>query len=415
MTNSRLYMLVVAPAFPYPIVDGHTLRNYNLLRNLSDRITFDLLTLGESTGFLHDRRLIGQLGEQCHRVHLVDRASLRSLELSFFQRVKNVFSPHPFSCGEGVSDELMKALETCIISKRYDLLYCCGVSMGAYAQPFVGKIPLVVDAVDSFSLLQSSFLSNAMGVKRRVKGTIDLIWGKRYERRHLGRIADLIFVSPIDRDSAMRNCPYSDTWVVPNGVDTDYFKSEAMSERVSTQLLFTGVMDYPPNHDAMMYFMEQILPRIRQEIPETSLVIAGRNPLPVLQSCAQQCGRVQITGFVEDMRPYFETSAVYIAPLRSGAGMKNKVLEAWAMGIPVVATSVSCNGIAVDPGKNILMADSPEDFSKQVIQLLRNPGLRSLLANGGRQTAEMRYSWKEQSIHLEEILHRARLREKPAA
>lgn len=287
--------------------------------------------------------------------------------------------------------------------------------MGAYAQPFVGKIPLVVDAVDSFSLLQSSFLSNAKGVGRKVKGTINVIWGQRYERRYLGRVADLIFVSPVDRDSAVRNCPYSHTWVVPNGVDTDYFKSEGRSERVSNQLLFTGVMDYPPNHDAMMYFVEQILPRIRQEIPETSLVIAGRNPLSALQSHVQQCGCVQITGYVDDMRPYFETSSVYIAPLRSGAGMKNKVLEAWAMGLPVVATSVSCSGIAVDPGRNILMADSPEEFSKQVIGLLRNPCLRSLLAQGGRHTAEMRYSWKEQSIHLEEILHRARSRAKSAA
>lgn len=408
-------MLVMTPAFPYPPIDGHTLRNYNLLRNLSDKTTFDLLTLGESTGLSNDRRLVHQLGAQCRQVHFIDRASLRSLQLNFFQKVKNVFSPHPFSCGEGVSDELMKALKTRVMSNEYDLLHCCGVSMGAYAQPFVGKIPLVVDAVDSFSLLQSSFLLNAKGIGRKVKGTIDVIWGQRYERRHLGRVADLIFVSSVDRDSATRNCPSSDTWVVPNGVDTDYFKSAGRSASVPNQLLFTGVMDYEPNHDAMMYFIEQILPRIRQEIPETSLVIAGRNPRSALQSRVQQCDRVLLTGYVDDMRPYFETSSVYIAPLRSGAGMKNKVLEAWAMGIPVVATSVSCSGIAVDRGRNILIADSPEIFSEHVISLLRDPGLRGVLAQEGRHTAETRYSWKDKSIHLEEILHRAHSRTKSAA
>lgn len=406
MGDSPIHILIVTPEYPYPPVGGHTLRTYNLFRNFGRSITFDLLALWDPAKDLPETQLAQQLGPQCRRIYFVDRRSLRALALNPIQKMANLLFPHVFSCGEGVSDELTRVIGERIDSGEYALLYCCGLSMGAHAQAFLGKIPSVLDAVDSPSLLQGSYLSNVKGVGRRMKETINLVWARRYERRHLGKVADLIFISPVDRDSAQRNCPKSTIWIVPNGVDTEYFNTRTCTQKVSHQILFTGVMEYAPNHDAMMYFLDQILPRIRQEVPDVSLVIAGRNPLPALQNRVQGDPHIQLTGYVEDIRPYFEASFVYIAPLRLGAGMKNKVLEAWAMGIPVVATPVGCSGIAIKPGKNILVADAPGIIAERVIELLGNPALRTSLAQEGRQTAETHYSWKAQTRRLEEILHR---------
>jgi len=407
MSESPMHVLIVTPEYPYPPVDGHTLRTYNLFRNFGRSITFDLLALKDSENNLPEVQLVRQLGPQCRRIYFVDRRTLRSLVLNPIQKMTNLLFPNVFSCGGGVSGELTRVIGERIDSGEYALLYCCGFSMAAHAQSLLGRIPSVVDAVDSLSLFQESYLSNVKGVGRRMKETINLVWAKRYERRHFGNVADLIFISPVDRDSARRNCPKSTIWVVPNGVDTEYFNTRTYTQKVSHQLLFTGVMEYAPNHDAIMYFLDQILPHIRQEVPDVSLVVAGRNPLPALQNRVQGDPHIQLTGYVEDIRPYFEASSVYIAPLRSGAGMKNKVLEAWAMGIPVVATPVSCSGIAIKPGKNILLADAPETIAERVLELLRDPALRTSLAQEGRQTAEAHYSWKVQTGRLEEILYQA--------
>lgn len=405
MSKPVAHMLVVSPAYPYPPIDGHTLRNYNFLRNMSAGYSFDLLTFSSEGEQKSAAQLVQQLGPRCRQVILVDRNSLLPLRLNPIQKVKNLLFPHVFSCGEGVSIEMSKAISDRIASHMYDLLYCCGVSMGAHAQPYLNMIPSVVDAVDSFSLLQGSVVSRDRGLRRKAVEYINLVWAKRYERLHLGKVQDLIFVSPVDRGAAFQNCPRSTIWVVPNGVDTEYFKAQGQNRRSANKLLFTGVMDYPPNHQAMVYFIEEIFPLIQKHVPDTALVIAGRNPLPSLQRLICRCNGITLTGFVEDMRPYFESSSVYVAPLRSGAGMKNKILEAWAMSMPVVATSVSCSGIEIREGQNILVADSPSAFADGVVRLLRDSASSQKMAQCGRDTAESIYSWQVKTAYLESVLH----------
>jgi polysaccharide biosynthesis protein PslH len=404
MNKPAAHILVVTPAYPYPPIDGHTLRNYNFLRNLSSRFSFDLLTFSHRGEKEQDAQLIQQLGSRCRHVTLVDGNSLQSLRLSPIEKVHNIFFPHLFSCGEGVSAEMSSAIAERIASEEYDLLYCCGLSMSAHAHPYLGEIPSIVDAVDSLSLLQRSFMIRAKGFWKKAVESVNLFWANRYENVHLGKVRDLVFISSVDRASALQNCPHSTVWVAPNGVDTEYFKPQGQRERLAHQLLFTGVMDYSPNHEAMMYFIEQILPLVQRQVPDVSLVIAGRNPLQSLQDLVRQHEHISLTGCVDDMRPYFDTSSVYVAPLRSGAGMKNKVLEAWAMKLPVVAASVSCSGIEADHGENILIADTPSGFANEVIRLLKDVDLRKGIAHGGRYTAESVYSWKIQTSRLEDVL-----------
>ncbi|MBK8335768.1 MAG: glycosyltransferase [Sterolibacteriaceae bacterium] len=153
-------------------------------------------------------------------------------------------------------------------------------------------------------------------------------------------------------------------------------------------------MDYPPNNTAMLHFIEETFPIIRKENPNVTLTIAGRNPTDELVSLAARSAGVKVTGFVEDLRTYFQAATVYVSPLLSGAGLKNKVLEAWSMMLPVVASSVSCSGMAAADNRNLLIADSPSEFASKVLALLSDSDLRERLSKEGRATVEREYSWQ---------------------
>ena len=162
-------------------------------------------------------------------------------------------------------------------------------------------------------------------------------------------------------------------------------------------------MNYPPNDEAMLHFIRNIYPLIRSRVPDVTLTIAGRNPTQELTALAAQTTGVTVTGHVEDLRPYCDGATVYVSPLLSGAGIRNKVLEAWSMGLPVVATSDSCSGIEECDNDNILIANSPDQFSRAVIALLSDRQHCKSLSISGRLTVEKSYMWYNRSAYLTSI------------
>ena len=149
-----------------------------------------------------------------------------------------------------------------------------------------------------------------------------------------------------------------------------------------------------------MFFCRAVLPLVREAVPEAELFIVGSHPPPAVISLADSPG-VHVTGFVEDIRPFMAAASVYVVPLRLGVGIRGKILEAWGMAMPVVATSVACAGLSCRDGENILVADAPEEFAGHVVRLLRDPALRECLGRGGRSTAEERYSWEAAASQLD--------------
>jgi len=162
-------------------------------------------------------------------------------------------------------------------------------------------------------------------------------------------------------------------------------------------------MDYRPNHESMIYFMKEILPLLKKATPNITLTIAGKNPTHDLIELAQKNPEIKLTGFVKDLRPYFNECMIYVAPIISGAGMKNKILEAWAMSKPVVASSMSCIGLKAVDGQNCLIADSPHAFAEKIILLFSDLNLRNKLAQNARSTAKELYSWQSRARMLEDI------------
>jgi glycosyltransferase involved in cell wall biosynthesis len=182
---------------------------------------------------------------------------------------------------------------------------------------------------------------------------------------------------------------------VPTGVDIDYFRRPANPEPKS-DLVFVGAMDWLPNIDGALWFMQEVFPLILSARPRTTITFAGRNPSPEIRGLSG----AHVTGTVPDVRPYLWGASVSVVPLRIGGGTRLKIYEAMAAGLPVVSTRVGAEGLAVADGRDICLADDAENFAHHVLQLLNNPGERKVLA-------PERFSWESVADRFEQILHGA--------
>jgi sugar transferase (PEP-CTERM/EpsH1 system associated) len=192
--------------------------------------------------------------------------------------------------------------------------------------------------------------------------------------------------------------------VLPNGVDHQYFSPQ--NTPTEGMILFTGVMNYLPNTDAVRHFHRHTFPLIKQAVPSTQFVIAGMHP--TAQVCKLADRDTVVTGFVPDIRDYLSRASVCVVPLRLAMGVQNKVLEAMAMGVPVVATSVANRGINATHGKDIFIADDPESFATATTRLLNDPVLREMIARNARRFIEEHFSWEGNLNKLERLMSEIR-------
>jgi len=198
--------------------------------------------------------------------------------------------------------------------------------------------------------------------------------------------------------------PGLDVSVVHNGVDYEHFTPQRGREEPA-MLVFEGAMSYGPNRDAVLWFTSHVFPRIRAAEPRARLVVVGRDPAPDVRALAGPA--IEVTGFVDDVRPHLARGAVFVAPLVSGAGIKNKILQAWAMERAVVGTTLASSGLSVVPNENFVVADEPEGFSEACVRLLGDAAERARLGAAGRATVVQHYSWEAKSRELESALERA--------
>jgi polysaccharide biosynthesis protein PslH len=234
-----------------------------------------------------------------------------------------------------------------------------------------------------------------METRLPVKALLEIEWRKmrRYEMAACRRADLTLAVSETDRTHLAALAPGACVESINTGVDTEYFSPNGIPED-PYELVFTGSMDWYPNEDAMLHFVERILPLVRREIPQVRTTVVGRNPSERLRSVAAAAG-IQVTGTVDDVRPYVARAAIYIVPLRVGGGTRLKIFEALAMGKAVVATSVGAEGLPLRPDHEFVQADDPPEFATAVVSLLRNPERRRAIATQGRRLVEERYSWRQ--------------------
>jgi glycosyltransferase involved in cell wall biosynthesis len=220
-----------------------------------------------------------------------------------------------------------------------------------------------------------------------------------------------VVVSVPDRALLAELAPSARLRAIPTGVDTGYFSPNGKPEAFG-RLVFTGSMDWYPNEDAILYFIETVLPAIRREVPGVSLTVVGHHPTARLRAAASR-REVLLTGTVDDVRPFVAEAAVYVVPLRIGGGTRLKIFEALAMAKAVVSTSVGAEGLPLIDGEHFLRADEPADFARAVVKLLKQPDSRRRLGLAGRRLVQARYSWAEVARRFESHLAEAGL--KPGA
>jgi glycosyltransferase involved in cell wall biosynthesis len=233
----------------------------------------------------------------------------------------------------------------------------------------------------------------------------------RFERDALSRFDLVLAVSDADRGTFGRLYPDAlkrPVHVVQTGVDTAFFAprpAEAVERRA--HLVFTGSMDWLPNEDGMLYFVRDILPRIRQLEPDATLSIVGRAPTPAVKRLADVHG-IEVTGRVDDVRPHIAAGAVYVVPLRIGGGTRLKIFEAMAMGKAVVSTTVGAEGLPVTHGHDVLIADEPARFAQAVVHMIRSVDARRRIESAARRLVVERYDWSASAADFEHALARVR-------
>ena len=392
---------------PYPPHRGDRIRSYNFIKQLAKQNSITLVYFAESETDIESAK---HLEPFCERVEWVRfHRSFAYLNTGF-----HCLSRHPLQLHYWYAPQMQRKINQLLAQERFDLIHAQLFRMGQYVTDVQGPAK-VLDLCDSLALnlsRRAELESNPWLAKIKLDCTPKRFLVKLEEKRVQRYEVNIMkafdcgtVVARFDRDYLLKQDDSLNLSIVPMGVDLGYFQPNPIAEPAPV-LLFTGTMNYFPNADAATYFCNEIFQRIRERHPKVCFYIVGNHPSEPVKRLEGQDG-VVVTGYVPDVRPYFEKASVFVAPLRAGSGIQTKNLEAMAMGVPVVTTSVGAMGLEADIGKELLVADTPADFAEHVIHLLDNESLRKTLAQTARTRVETNYSWEAIGDRLEHVYAQA--------
>ncbi len=399
-------ILFLTSQLPYPPHQGGAIRTYNLIVNLAPRHEIHLLSFVNSPGDLEKAAPLRQYCRTIEVVPVPQRSTLKRL-------LTTLFSPLPDMALRLPSAEFRRKLAARLKSERFDVVQVESIEMAPYAMGDAGwetdDRPLWVfdDYNAEYVLQQRAFETDVRHPRRWIGALYSFIqWQKlrRYEAAVCRRVDRVVAVSEADREILQKLGPGVKVTVIPNGVDTRAYDPEQTYPLVLEphSIVFTGKMDFRPNIDAVLWFCHQVLPLIKTRLPDVNFYIVGQKPPQRLRSLAEDAA-VTLTGYVDDVRPYIAGAGVYVVPLRIGGGTRLKIVEAMALGKAIVSTSLGCEGYPVTSGRELVIADTPQDFARCVVDLLDDAHRREELGRAGRRFVEERYDWRAIVPRLEEV------------
>lgn len=384
-------LLVVLSRVPYPLDKGDKLRAYHQLKLLSESHNISLFCLNE--GKIHPEAKT-ELKKLCRRVEVVQFPKFRLL-LNLIKSFKNKL---PFQVNYFLSNKAKSKFEQFCEDQIPDLIYCQLVRTAEYVKKYQ-TIPLVIDYMDSLSSAMNRRSKTANWFfKNVIKNEANRL--SKYE----DDLASVFHAQTIISKQDFELLPLhnkSNLQIIPNGVDLKNFKPIEIAK--DFDFVFVGNMAYPPNVDAVCYFAEEIFPLILEKKPESNFLISGTQPTSRVLGLASK--NIKITGFVKDITNSYARAKVFVAPLRQGAGLQNKLLEAMAMELPFVATPIAYNALGLAIDKN-LCADNEVDFANNCIKFIDDESLRNSTGKVLRQFTENHYSWQMQSKKLNDIFNK---------
>lgn len=385
-------ILLISRCPPYPLHLGDRLIVYHLAEELEARKhSIDLLAFAQRDEDWH---------EQDHYDMRFERVELfpepKRTQASYLKRALLPGTRFPHRAEESWSLAMWRAIERQIAAEKYDVVQLFG---GVQVYEFLhalGGLPAVITPYESYSLYLRRMIE---AQNQGITGQIQWQLARQFESWMFTPYPRTVVVSQRDKDELLAINPKLKIDVIPNGIDLYHFR-KARAGKKAPALLFVGNYEYPPNVDAALRLAHEILPQVQARVPDVpvKLWLVGNAPPPELQTLTSNT--IKVTGRVPDVRPYLARATAFVCPLRLGAGIKNKVLEALAIGCPVVATPLSLDGIDVRDGHDALIAD---DVVDGVVRLLNEPALQRQLADNGRRLIERQYSWDHVAEQYEQL------------
>ncbi|TES87092.1 MAG: glycosyltransferase, partial [Candidatus Aminicenantes bacterium] len=393
-------ILFTCKEFPHAKVIGGPIIIYNRLKYFSKNHLVSLAAFFRAGEEKH----IPSVKPFCHDLKLVPLPPKRSPLKATWDFFTSPI-PHYFLRTHG-SQKMADAIAEMVQKDRYDFVIGEYSVMGQFIHnnPLLPPVRRIISVHECYYLARlKAFRSSSLGLGK-LKEAINLKGLKKYEfdmYRHADKVLTLTHQ---DKKKLLEIFPELDIAVVPHGVDVEDF-SFSGPEGEERSVVFVGNYLHHPNVDATLYFYQEIWPRIKSQVPEIKFYVVGQGPPPEIQSLSQD-DAVIVTGRVDDVRPYLKKGRVFICPVRLGGGFRGKILEAMAVGTPVVSTSLGAEGVPTVQRENIIVADNPEEFTQGILDLMNDDKLFERIRNRARKLVEEKYAWEKGVEIMEGVLEK---------
>lgn len=384
-------IFILLPRIPYPLEKGDKLRAFNQIKQLAKHNEIVLCALNDSNK-VSEQDAFRALQPYCQSVNFIRMNKMQILLGLIRAFIKGL----PMQCGYFYNHKAARKIDSLIAKHKPDMLYCQLLRTAEYIRH--KDIPKAIDYQDIFSI----------GMKRRADIASPLtrpIYNMEYRRlkRHEAAVFEDFDVKTIISEPDRALFPHDkrdEILIIPNGVDHDYFKPQEREKKYD--LVFTGNMSYPPNVNAVDYLANEILPLVWKTLPDVKLYIAGATPDPKVKKAA--CNRIIISGWLDDIRDAYAQSRVFIAPMRIGTGLQNKLLEAMSMGLPAITSPLANASLGAKPGEEIFVGSNASELAQHIITLLTNKEKAECLAQAGFDFTNRVYDWGKATERLEEAM-----------
>ena len=384
-------ILYITYGLPYPPHSGARLRDFHLINQVAVQHSVSVLSLLESP---EERRYLSSLVHCCEQVDTV-LAAAKSWARHLSGIAHALASGRPLATHLFHYPEMVARVRAIATTWNPDIVQI----EHSFLAPYVRAIPddhpgkTILSMHNLGALQYRRMLRLRTGIWQKLLFLFKWMLMRGWEPRWAAKFDHCLVVSPVEERllrAAVPNLPVS---VIDNGADTES-RRRLPPPPGGNALLFVGTMGYPPNADAVLHFHRAIMPRLRRRIPDVELIVVGRHPPPAVRRLDQQPD-VTVTGYVNDLIPWYQRSRITVVPLRAGGGTRLKILESMALGRPVVSTSLGCEGLEVSDCEHILVADNPAEFADAVIRLIEDEELYRRMISSARQRVETRYAWAE--------------------
>jgi sugar transferase (PEP-CTERM/EpsH1 system associated) len=383
-------LLFTANRFPYPPYRGDKLKIFHLAKRLSQKHELHLVTFLQDENDLQYLPELQKIFKEIHLVKLSKAQSYANSLLAFFHK-------NPFQVRYFYSAEMAAKLKELHATHHYDAVHVQHLRMAQYWADDK-SVPRILDLPDAYSLYWKRRIESTGG-PAKIFARIEQKRVFRYESI-LANYDLALVCSREDKAWLEQEKHLQNVVLLPNGVDLQTFVAEQHNYTNNKTILFTGNMDYAPNVDAVLYFVAEIFPLIKKQVPHAEFIIAGQRPVKKVTELAGK--DVTVTGFVKDLSAMYASASIVVAPLRFGAGTQNKVLEAMAMGVPVVSRNIGFNGLNIESGEGVILAMETEAFASACISLLQSQEQRANIGTKGKEVIRTQFDWDVIARQLEE-------------